>query len=185
MATLMAVVAEEPPPPTRAGPLEPVLRGLLEKDPARRMTAEQAHRALQTVLDESQDAPWSPQPAAQGPRPVPEDDRVERIDASDLRKLAAASATVLGAVARDARDQARHLAERRRERREVRRRETVPPEGPPEPPAGRRPAERSSDRPQRRRFRRRWVVVPVLVVVLALLAVAAGLVVLAGALLGW
>ena len=203
MATLMAVVAEEPPPPTRAGPLEPVLRGLLEKDPARRMTAEQARRALQTVLDESRDAPWSPPPSTQGPRPVPEDERVERIDASDLRKLAAASATVLGAVARDARDQARHLAERRRERRAQGRQRQVgtdeappPPEvpapteapAPAEAPAPRRaqpPVDRAGGPPRRHRFKRRWVVVPVLVVVLVLLAVAAGLVVLAGYLLGW
>ena len=187
MATLMAVVTEEPPPPVNAGPIEPVLRGLLTKDPAERMTAEQARREMHAALDSTRGAtPWAPEPAPpQAERPAPEHEQVERIDAADLRALAAASATVIGAVARDARDQARHLAERRRERREVRRRETVPPEGPPEPPAGRRPAERSSDRPQRRRFRRRWVVVPVLVVVLALLAVAAGLVVLAGALLGW
>ncbi|SET08728.1 serine/threonine-protein kinase [Geodermatophilus poikilotrophus] len=187
MATLMAVVTEEPPPPVHAGPLEPVLRGLLTKDPAQRMTAEQARRELHAALDSTRGTtPWSPEPSPpQAERPAPEHERVERIDAADLRALAAASATVIGAVARDARDQARHLAERRRERREVRRRETVPPEAPPAPPAGRRPAERPGNRPQRRRFRRRWVVVPVLVVVLALLAVAAGLVVLAGALLGW
>ncbi|WP_232807350.1 serine/threonine-protein kinase [Geodermatophilus chilensis] len=51
MATLMAVVTEELPPPTLAGPLEPVLRGLLAKDPATRMTAEQARRELHAVLD--------------------------------------------------------------------------------------------------------------------------------------
>ena len=42
MATLMSVVSEHPAPMLRAGPLEPVLRGLLDKDPARRSTAEQA-----------------------------------------------------------------------------------------------------------------------------------------------
>ena len=180
MATLMAVVTEEPPPPVHAGPLEPVLRGLLTKDPAQRMTAEQARRALQAALDGTQQpAPWSPpaQPAA-GPHPVPEADRVERIDAADLRALAAASATVIGAVARDARDQARHLAERRRERREVRRR-AAPAPGPESRPVGR------TDHRPRRRFRRRWVVVPVLVVLLVLLTAAGGLVYLAGFLLGW
>ena len=205
VATLMAVVTEEPPAPVHAGPLEPVLRGLLTKDPAHRMTAEQARQELQAALDGTREAPpWSPEPPAQRadaePDPTPRVDRVERIDAADLRALAAASATVIGAVARDARDQARHLAERRKERREQRRTEQpeapAPPQAPPSsgapassrapaPSRARRPAERPAGRPRRHRFRRRWVVVPVLVVVLVLLAVAAGLVVLAGYLLGW
>jgi hypothetical protein len=168
-----------------------VLRGLLTKDPAHRMTAEQARQELQAALDGTREAPsWSP-PAqsAQHPDQVPEDDRVERIDAADLRALAAASATLIGAVARDARQQAHHLAERRREKRQqVRQRQTAPPEAP--APAGadrpaRRPEARPDTRTRRRRFRRRWVVVPVLVVVLVLLAVAAGLVVLLGNLVGW
>ncbi len=203
VATLMAVVTEEPPPPTHAGPLEPVLRGLLEKDPAHRMTAEQARHELHAALDGTRDAiPWAPAPPSQRadaepPDPTPQVDRVERIDASDLRKLAAASATVLGAVARDARDQARHLAERRRERRAQGRQgpavadpAPAPPEAPapsqaPAPPRAQRLADRAGGPPRRHRFKRRWVVVPVLVVVLVLLAVAAGLVTLAGYLLGW
>jgi serine/threonine protein kinase len=192
MATLMAVVTEEPPPATHAGPLEPVLRGLLVKDPAHRLTAEQVRQQLQAALDGTvHPAPWSP-PAQPGPRPdtAPEDDRVVRIDAADLRALAAVSATVIGAVARDARDQARHLAEKRRERRQVRRQETPASETPPRaaPPAPRRAgrtAERPEGRPRKLRFKRRWVVVPVLVVVLALLAVAAGVIALTGYLLGW
>ncbi|WNV77156.1 serine/threonine-protein kinase [Geodermatophilus sp. DSM 44513] len=187
VATLMAVVSEEPPPPTRAGPLEPVLRGLLEKDPARRMTAQQARDALEAVLDGSPQAPWSPPPPApdQPPR-VPEVDRVERIDAEDLRRLAAVSATVIHAVARDARDQARHLAERRRERRALeRQRQTAGGAPVPAPAPPSRRSDRAAARSRKHRFKRRWVVVPVLVVVLALLAVAVGLVVLAGELLGW
>ncbi len=187
MSTLMAVVTEEPPPPSRAGPLEPVLRGLLAKDPADRMTAEQARRALHAALDGASGTDsWSPGPADQRPTPAPEGDRVERIDAADLRALAAASATALGAVARDAREQARHLAERRRERR--RRAETAEatappsPAPPPPPPVATR---RGEQRPRRRRFRRRWVVVPLVLVVLVLLAVVAGVVVLARSLLGW
>src|ERR671929_1265851 len=50
MATAMAVVAEDPAPMVRAGPLEPVLRGLLTKDPARRSTAAQARAGLEAVL---------------------------------------------------------------------------------------------------------------------------------------
>ncbi len=185
MATLMAVVAEDLPQPANAGPLEPVLRGLLAKDPATRMTAEQARQGLQAVLGAAQDAvAWSPPARSEPPAEAPEGDRVERIDAADLRALAAASATALGAVARDARDQARHLAERRRERRrqaEVTAAAPPAPAPPPPPPA----ANRRGDRRPRRRFRRRWVVVPLVLVTLALLAAAVGLVVLAGSLLGW
>jgi serine/threonine protein kinase len=193
MATLMAVVAEDPPPPAHAGPLAPVVLGLLEKDPARRMTAEQARQELQAVLDGApRTDPWSPGPTPPPAEPAADGARLERIDAADLKALAAASATALGAVARDARDQARHLAERRRERK--RRTGTseaaAPPPAPPAetppppapPPVATRPREQ---RPRRRRFRRRWVVVPVLLLALVLLAVAVGVVVLAGSLLGW
>ncbi|WP_091159614.1 serine/threonine-protein kinase [Geodermatophilus africanus] len=187
MATLMAVVAEDVPQPANAGPLEPVLRGLLAKDPDTRMTAEQARQELEAALGAAPDpAAWSPPARSEPPAEPPEGDRVERIDAADLRALAAASATVLGAVARDARDQARHLAERRRERR--RRAETTAAAPPaPAPPPSPPPAatRREEQRPRRRRFRRRWVVVPLVLVALVLLAAAVGLVVLAGSLLGW
>jgi hypothetical protein len=46
MATLSALVTSEPDPPMRAGPLRPVLTGLLTKDPARRLTAERAAELL-------------------------------------------------------------------------------------------------------------------------------------------
>jgi serine/threonine protein kinase len=42
MAALTAVLYEEPGPPRHAGPLAPLLMGLLVKDPARRVTADQA-----------------------------------------------------------------------------------------------------------------------------------------------
>ncbi|MGW2670268.1 protein kinase domain-containing protein [Streptomyces sp. NPDC001272] len=48
-ATLEAVVDGEPPPPRRAGPLEPVLEGLLRKDPAARLPASEAARMLRIV----------------------------------------------------------------------------------------------------------------------------------------
>ncbi|WP_405680168.1 serine/threonine protein kinase [Streptomyces sp. NBC_00868] len=48
-ATLRAVVDEELPPPRRAGPLEPVLEGLLRKDPAERLSATEATRMLRVV----------------------------------------------------------------------------------------------------------------------------------------
>ncbi|MDF6041551.1 serine/threonine protein kinase [Streptomyces sp. JH14] len=47
--TLRAVVDEELPPPRRAGPLAPVIRGLLHKDPAERLSAEQAEHQLRIV----------------------------------------------------------------------------------------------------------------------------------------
>ncbi|MFD7436646.1 serine/threonine-protein kinase [Streptomyces sp. NPDC059861] len=49
LSTLRAIVDEEPPPPHRAGPLTPVIEGLLRKDPAERMSPEQAERDLRLV----------------------------------------------------------------------------------------------------------------------------------------
>jgi serine/threonine protein kinase len=40
MPTLLAVTTEEPDPPRRAGPLAPVLEGLLQRDPASRLNAD-------------------------------------------------------------------------------------------------------------------------------------------------
>ncbi|MFJ3636404.1 serine/threonine-protein kinase [Streptomyces sp. NPDC090112] len=49
LETLRAVVDEEPPAPRRAGPLEPVLEGLLRKDPAARLSAAEATGMLRVV----------------------------------------------------------------------------------------------------------------------------------------
>ncbi|OIK03849.1 serine/threonine-protein kinase [Streptomyces monashensis] len=49
LSTLRAVVDEELPPPLRAGPLAPVIAGLLRKDPAERLGAERAERELRLV----------------------------------------------------------------------------------------------------------------------------------------
>jgi len=163
MATLLSVVSEHPAPVLRAGPLEPVLSGLLTKDPARRTSAAAARSLLEDVVAGRAAAPAAPpvQPPPPAPGPVP-GDAMERIDSDDLRALASASKALLGSVARDARDQARHLADRRRERKAAERQ-----------PAARAPA----PPPRRRRFRRRWVVVPVLLTValVLLLLVGAGL----------
>jgi serine/threonine protein kinase len=182
MATLMSVVSEHPAPMLRAGPLEPVLRALLTKDPARRCTVGQARRDLQAVLTgPPPGGPPRPQPAApplQPPGPVPGGD-VERIDAEDLRALASASKALIGSVARD-------LAERRRERKSTERKGTE-----------RKGTDRKADRrsapapaaavaapPRRRRFKRRWVVVPVMttviVVTLLIVGAAVGLAMLLG-----
>ncbi|MCJ1679699.1 protein kinase [Streptomyces sp. APSN-46.1] len=49
LSTLRAVVDEELPPPRRAGPLEPVLEGLLRKDPAERLSPAEAARMLRII----------------------------------------------------------------------------------------------------------------------------------------
>ncbi|MDX3345327.1 MULTISPECIES: serine/threonine-protein kinase [Streptomyces] len=49
LSTLRAIVDEEVPPPRRAGALGPVVEGLLRKDPAERLPAEEAERALRLV----------------------------------------------------------------------------------------------------------------------------------------
>lgn len=53
LTTLRAIVDDELPPPHRAGPLTPVIEGLLCKDPEQRMTAEEAGRELSLVAGES------------------------------------------------------------------------------------------------------------------------------------
>ena len=172
MATMMSVVYEHPAPMLRAGPLEPVLRGLLTKDPAARTPADHARQQLSAVLAGAPAGPTSPPPPAAS-APPPRDalpaESVERIDADDLRKLASASKALLTSVARDARAQARQLADRRRERKgdsgPARRPETAP-------------------TPRRRRFKRRWVVVPVLVTLLIAVLVLVGLGFLVAAALG-
>ncbi|MFD9792882.1 serine/threonine-protein kinase [Streptomyces sp. NPDC059070] len=50
-STLSAIVAEPLPEPVRAGPLAPVLRELMHKDPARRPDAESAARLLAAVAE--------------------------------------------------------------------------------------------------------------------------------------
>ena len=188
MATLLAVVSEHPAPMLRAGPLEPVLRGLLAKDPARRATAAQARRDLEAVASGAIPPAPAPAPApvaaGQGAppppaRPVPSPAGVlrggsmTRFDAEDLRQLAAASAAVLGTVARD---QARQLVDRRRGRKQQERFERRGMRG---------PSSRPPDAQSRRwRFKRRWIVVPVLVVVLLTILVIGGLTLLVAYALG-
>jgi eukaryotic-like serine/threonine-protein kinase len=177
VATLMAVATEPPAPPRLAGPLTPVLMGLLTKDPAQRATPAQARRDLQAVASggippwtpgPAPARPWHPPqaapagpgartPAAPPPEPqVPRAPSVERIDADDLRRLAEASRAVLGSVARDS---ARYLARRAVRGKEPRRTEQRAPARPPSRGSA------SADKP-RFRFKRRWVVVPTLTVIL-------------------
>ncbi|MBO3745417.1 protein kinase [Streptosporangiaceae bacterium NEAU-GS5] len=50
LATLGAVMFDQPPPPNSAGPLGAVINGLLLKDPDARMTADEAERHLHAAL---------------------------------------------------------------------------------------------------------------------------------------
>ncbi|MCP3754649.1 serine/threonine-protein kinase [Streptomyces sp. TBY4] len=52
LSTLRAVVDEEPPRATRAGPLAPVIEGLLRKEPAERTPAAEAAAALRGIAHE-------------------------------------------------------------------------------------------------------------------------------------
>lgn len=49
MAVLAAVMTQDAPPPKNAGPLAPVLTGLLERDPVRRLSGEKAEEALKAI----------------------------------------------------------------------------------------------------------------------------------------
>lgn len=72
LSTLRAVVDEELPLPHRAGPLTPVIAGLLRKDPAQRLSAAEAERELRVVAAGGAPArlrrpapttpPWRPAP---------------------------------------------------------------------------------------------------------------------------
>ncbi|NUP66876.1 MAG: protein kinase [Nonomuraea sp.] len=66
VAALTAVLTASPAPFQQAGPLAPVIAGLLEKDPARRMDAPEAHRRL-TRLASPPDTP----PADTAATPIP------------------------------------------------------------------------------------------------------------------
>jgi eukaryotic-like serine/threonine-protein kinase len=76
LSTLRAIVDEELPPPYRAGPLAPVIEGLLRKDPAERLPAERAEEDLRVIAaggtpraDGMAAGPYAPTIA--GPRPQP------------------------------------------------------------------------------------------------------------------
>lgn len=77
LSTLRAIVDEELPPPRRAGPLAPVVEGLLRKDPAERLSAERAQQDLRLIgaggaprADTARSVPYTPTVAAL-PQPRP------------------------------------------------------------------------------------------------------------------
>ena len=83
LATLTAVVIDEPEEAVHAGPLWPVISGLLRKDPAERLDAAETERALREVTDHDQPARvesaprrsrpafWRARPASARVPPVP------------------------------------------------------------------------------------------------------------------
>ncbi|GGK98465.1 hypothetical protein Sme01_62210 [Sphaerisporangium melleum] len=68
LATLGAVMHDPPAPMRLAGPLAPVLAGLLRKDPAERLTATEAERYLRMVAAGIQPEPTAPVPAGEPAR---------------------------------------------------------------------------------------------------------------------
>ncbi|GAB3153716.1 protein kinase domain-containing protein [Microbispora hainanensis] len=68
VATLAAILHDEPAPPQRAGALRPVLEGLLRKDPARRMGAAEAAALLNAAVTAASGPPaTTAAPAAAAP----------------------------------------------------------------------------------------------------------------------
>ena len=127
-----------------AGPLAPVLQGLLTKDPAARTTAAQARRQLTAVVEE-QDLD-APPPSAHRARRTLRGGDVQRFDVADLLALASSSKAALSTVVRE-------VSERRHQ-----------------PPMSRR-ERRAAAKQRRYRFKRRWVVVPMVLLVLLVVLV--------------
>ncbi|GAA0552033.1 serine/threonine-protein kinase [Actinomadura livida] len=70
MGTLGAVLADEPDPPRAAGTLEPLLKGLLVKDPAARLDAEAAEAFLRGLVTGEHTAPPPPAAPVTSPHPA-------------------------------------------------------------------------------------------------------------------
>jgi serine/threonine protein kinase len=68
LTTLRAVVDDEPPAPHRAGPLAPVIEGLLRKDPAERVSAQQTAQDLRLIAaGDTPDADTTPATTVSAP----------------------------------------------------------------------------------------------------------------------
>ena len=71
LATLTAVITEEVPPAVHAGPLRPVLEGLLRKDPGQRLDAAGARRILTSITNARPAAPVVAEDRTRVMTPVP------------------------------------------------------------------------------------------------------------------
>ena len=67
LATLMAVAVEEPDPPRLAGPLWPIIRGLLRRDPEQRLEAAAVEQMLRRIANANDTLRTAPFPASAGP----------------------------------------------------------------------------------------------------------------------
>ncbi|MFD8486770.1 serine/threonine-protein kinase, partial [Streptomyces sp. NPDC059712] len=94
---LHAVVTEEIRPPAQAGPLLPVVRGLLERDPRRRLDAASAQRMLRAYLDTGR-TPATAAAAATGGPPRARRSVKRSVLMAVLLVVAAAGAGVSAAV---------------------------------------------------------------------------------------
>ncbi|WP_158647693.1 WD40 repeat domain-containing serine/threonine-protein kinase [Actinoplanes sp. ATCC 53533] len=70
LATFAAILTTAPTPPAHAGTLWPVIKGLLDKDPARRLSAEQARELLGAVAEPARAPGSAPGQRRPGRRPV-------------------------------------------------------------------------------------------------------------------
>lgn len=83
-ATLAAILAADPPEPEHAGPLGPLIQGLLAKDPEERPEPEEVARVLEGVAGERRPEP-EPQPEPEpepGPGPSAPEDAVPQAEAA-------------------------------------------------------------------------------------------------------
>ncbi|WP_433239374.1 serine/threonine-protein kinase [Actinomadura nitritigenes] len=71
-ALMGALLREDPDPMRRAGPLEPVLHGLLRRDPQERLGYDEAERLLRAIAAQPMPGPAVPGPNPPGPLPNPE-----------------------------------------------------------------------------------------------------------------
>jgi hypothetical protein len=87
LLTVTAVVTGDHAPFVHAGPLEPVLAGLLEREPDRRMSSDTARRGLEAVLAQSPPVPPLPDATAALPLPgKPGPERTAAIDIDEVRE---------------------------------------------------------------------------------------------------
>ncbi|GAA4634641.1 serine/threonine-protein kinase [Actinoallomurus vinaceus] len=77
MAALTSVISEEAPPPRHAGPLAPVLMGLLVKDPDQRLTADQAAEGMTRAAHSTRPLPAPGPIAGDDQEPTTRQDRPE------------------------------------------------------------------------------------------------------------
>ncbi|PBC76172.1 serine/threonine protein kinase [Streptomyces sp. TLI_235] len=96
-AALVALLSEEPQLPADiTGPLAPVLKGLLAKDPAERMTGQKAAEKLAEVIAPPPSPPPQPTITNVPPSPEPEPKPRRKLPASRIVAIAVAAALVLG-----------------------------------------------------------------------------------------